>query len=88
MDNNYDYIGYIGTFFISINLIPQIYHIYKIKDVKSISVISYVFNLFSSIFMIIYGYLINKTPILISNGTIFICSIIMLFLKYIYRENT
>ena len=87
MDNNYDYIGYIGTFFISINLIPQIYHIYRIKDVKSISVISYIMNLISSIFMITYGIFINKFPIIISNGMIFICSIIMLFLKYIYREN-
>ena len=86
MDINYDYIGYIGTFFISINLIPQIYHIYKIKDVKSISIISYIFNLISSVFMISYGYLIDKTPIIISNGMIFICSVIMLFLKYTYRD--
>ena len=46
MNNNYDYIGYFCSFFISINLIPQIYHIYKIKNVKSISIISYILNFF------------------------------------------
>jgi MtN3 and saliva related transmembrane protein len=84
---NNDYVGYFGSFLISINLIPQIYHIYKIKNVKSISIISYFLNIFSAILMIAYGVLINKLPIIISNSMILIFSIIMLFLKYLYREN-
>ena len=36
--------------------------------------------------MIIYGLLINKISIIITNSMVFICSIIMLFLKYLYRE--
>ena len=77
---NNDYVGYCGSFLISINLIPQIYHIYKIKNVKSIS------NIFSAILMIAYGVLINKFPIIISNSMILIFSVIMLFLKYLYTE--
>ena len=65
---NNDYVGYCGSFLISINLIPQIYHIYKIKNVKSISIISYFLNIFSAILMIAYGVLINKFPIIISNS--------------------
>ncbi len=83
---DYDYVGYIGSLLISINLIPQIYHIYKIKNAKSISVISFILNVFSSILMIIYGLLINKIPIIISNSMVLIFSVIMLFLKHLYKE--
>lgn len=83
---DYDYVGYIGSLLISINLIPQIYHIYKIKNAKSISVVSFILNIISSILMIIYGLLINKIPIIISNSMVFIFSIIMLFLKHLYKE--
>jgi uncharacterized protein with PQ loop repeat len=84
---NYDYIGYAGSFFVSINLIPQIYHIYIIKDASSISIVSYVLNIIASILLVAYGYLINKIPVIISNGMVFLFSIIMLLLKYIYKNN-
>lgn len=83
---NYDYIGYTGSLLISINLIPQLYHIYRIKNAQSISTISFILNIIASILMIIYGFLINKMPILISNGMVLIFSIIMLFLKYLYKD--
>jgi len=83
---DYDYIGYTGSLLISINLIPQIYHIYRIKNAKSISIISFIINVISSILMIIYGLLIQKIPIIISNSMVLIFSIIMLFLKYLYKE--
>jgi uncharacterized protein with PQ loop repeat len=85
MNNEYEYIGYIGAFFISINLIPQIFHIYKNKNAESISVISIALGLISSIIMFTYGVLINKIPIIISNGMIFLFYFIILFLKYLYR---
>ena len=85
MNNEYEYIGYIGAFFISINLIPQIFHIYKNKNAESISVISIALGLISSVIMFTYGILINKIPIIISNGMIFLFYFIILFLKYLYR---
>jgi uncharacterized protein with PQ loop repeat len=84
---NYDYIGYVGSFFVSINLIPQIYHIYIIKEATSISIISYILNINASILLVIYGYLIKKNPVMISNGMVLIFSIMMLVLKYIYKKN-
>lgn len=83
---NYDYVGYTGSFFVSINLVPQIYHIYIVKDATSISVISYILNIIASILLIIYGCLINKIPVIISNGMVFIFCIIMLSLKCIYKN--
>ena len=81
---NNEYIGYAGSFFISINLIPQIYHIYKNKNADSISIISIALGIISSIIMFSYGILINKNPIIISNGMVFLFYLIILFLKYSY----
>ena len=65
MNNEYEYIGYAGAFFISINLIPQILHIYKNKNADSISVTSIVLGIISSILMLTYGFFIFK---LLENG--------------------
>ena len=86
MNNNYEYIGYTGTFLISINLIPQVYHIYKIKNAESISTLSIVLNILSAIVMIAYGLLIQKMPIVISNGMIFIFNCNICYFKYIYND--
>ena len=77
----YEYIGYAGAFFISINLIPQIFHIYKNKNAESISII---LGIISSILMFTYGIFINKIPIIISNIMIGLFYFIILFLKYLY----
>jgi len=85
--DDYDIIGYTGTFFISTNLIPQILHIYNIKNADSISTISIILGVLSAVFMGTYGFLINKIPIIISNiiiGTFF-CTIFIM--KYIYTIN-
>ena len=88
MNNEYEYIGYTGAFFISINLIPQIYHIYKNKNADSISVTSIILGIISSILMLIYGFFIFKIPIIISNGIIFLFYCIILLLKYLYSFST
>ena len=68
MNNYYEYIGYVGAFFISINLIPQIVHIYKIKNADSISVTSIILGIISSVLMLTYGLFIYKIPILLYNS--------------------
>ena len=55
MNNYYEYIGYAGAFFISINLIPQIVHIYKNKNADSISTTSIILGIISSVLMLTYG---------------------------------
>lgn len=84
MNNEYEYIGYAGAFFISINLIPQIFHIYKNKNAESISILSISLGIISSILMFTYGIFINKIPIIISNIMIGLFYFIILFLKYLY----
>lgn len=82
--SNYEYIGYIGTFLISINLIPQIYHIYKIKNAESISMLSVILSILSACVMLIYGIFISQPPIVISNGMIFVFYFIIGYFKYIF----
>jgi len=82
-----DIIGYIGVFFISINLIPQIYHIYKIKNSDAISYIFIFIGFLSSFFMGLYGILENKNPILISNSVTFCFYFILLITKIYFNIN-
>jgi MtN3 and saliva related transmembrane protein len=85
---NDDFIGYAGSFFIGINLIPQIIHIYLKKNADSISVTANILNISASILMIDYAILINKNPILASNMLVLLSSIIILFLKWKYNKVT
>jgi len=88
MNINYEYIGYCGAFFISIFLIPQIYHIYTIKNAETFSIYSIILNVIASFFMISYGICIEKYPIIITNGMVCIFYIIICYLKYIYKNNS
>lgn len=79
-----DIVGYIGVFFISTNLMPQIYHIYTIKNADSISSVAITLGFISGCIMGTYGYLIDKIPIIISNFFISSFYIVILGLKYYY----
>lgn len=81
-----DVVGYIGTFFISVNLAPQIYHIIQIKNAESISTVSVILGILSGVFMGTYGYLIDKTPIIISNIIVSSFYIVILALKTTYEK--
>ena len=85
---NYEYIGYTGTFLISINLVPQIIHIYKIKNADSISTLCIFLNMLSSIVMLTYGVFITQFPIVISNGMIFLFYCIIGYFKFIFYHIT
>lgn len=78
-------IGYMGSFFISLNLIPQILTIIKKKSGKNISYFSLTINIIASILMLIYGIYKKLYPIIISNVVIFISCFLILFLKKYYK---
>jgi len=67
-------IGYIGSFFISLNLIPQIFTIIKKRSGKNISYFSVGINIIASILMLTYSTHKKLYPIMISNVVIFITS--------------
>ena len=84
MKTQYDIIGYIGVFFISTNLLPQIYHVYTIQNADSISNLSIVLGILSGMVMSTYGFLIEKTPIIISNLCILVFYTVLFSMKQYY----
>lgn len=68
----------------SIGHFPQAYKIYKNKSSKDVSLITYSIFLVGSIIWLIYGIMINETPIIISFiiGVIGTSLVFFLILKY------
>ena len=83
-----DLIGYIGTFFLCITLIPQVYHTFKTKKVDDLSIMYISFQIISNGIYIYYGFLINALPIVICNCFVMIMSSSLCFAKYRFRTST
>lgn len=84
---NHDIVGYVGVFLISTNLLPQIYYIYKLKNADTISTVSIILGFVSGCVMGVYGCLIHKIPVIISNCCVSCFYFIILLLKYYYIYN-
>lgn len=87
---NYNIIGYIGCVFLFCSFIPQTLHIINTNNYNAINYYFLFFIINTSIFMIIYSYLINNTPILIANIGVMANNLFILFIKikksYYYNE--
>jgi len=78
-------IGYIGAFFLTITLIPQIVHTIKTKKVNDISFWFIGLQITTCILFLIYGIMIFENPLIVSNGIV-LCQLIIFFsLKIRYR---
>ena len=83
---NPDIVGYIGTGFLGVTLVPQVYHTYKTKKVGDLSLPYIVLQLSSNAIYIYYGYLIHALPIIVCNGLVGCLSSGLLFAKIKYQE--
>lgn len=81
-----DIIGYLGGIFIMISFIPQVIKSYKTKSVKDLSLAMLVATLIGTIFWLIYGFLVNGTPIIITNTVFTVFVIFQLYLKIKYQK--
>lgn len=74
-------LGYIAATLTTIAFIPQVYQVYKTKDTKAISL--YMFLLFNAGLFCweCYGLLLDKLPIIVSNGLMLCFSLYILFMK-------
>lgn len=82
-----DILGYVGGFFITITLIPQLMRTYKTKRAKDISPIFVVLALLTTLIYLSYGILINETPIIVANAVLLFQNFLLLYFKYAYRNN-
>ena len=86
--------GYIGSFFLSLLLLPQVLKVRKTKTVEGLSRKFLIFQLFTCIFWITYGigFILNYQYfdggiILLSNISIIIFTSILLFYFKKYSKN-
>jgi len=72
-------IGLLGSSIIGISFIPQTYKIIKSNDIQSISLNFILINIISSGLMVWYGGELKIIPILISNISVCLNNIIILY---------
>lgn len=88
MKNNTDILGFIGGFFLTINMIPQIYKNFKEKKVDDISFIFLLLNFIGLFFNMTYSFLNKIYAIAFPISLSFFCTCIMIILKIKYKNNT
>ena len=85
MNRYFLYSGYIGTVFLCLSFVPQVYSVFKTKDVEAISYGFLVLQLITCMFLGAYGigFILaddhNGLPILAANVWITVC-VLLLFL--------
>lgn len=79
-------IGYLGGIFIMISFIPQVIKSYKTRSVEDLSVAMIGATIIGSIFWVIYGYLIQSTPVFIMNAVFGLIVCYQLYLKIKHKK--
>ena len=74
-------IGYIGSSFLTIMMIPQVYISYKTKKIKDISFLFVFFNIMATTCLIPYSLHFKLYPVLIANLSVGICNLLLVILK-------
>lgn len=80
---NYDLLftifGYIGSSFLSIMTIPQVYLTIKTNKTEDISISFIICNLFAVTFLLPYSIYFQLYPIIIANFSVCLCNLIILY---------
>lgn len=79
-------IGFIGGILLSLQLLPQIVKCIKIKRSMDISYLFLLISILGSLFIIIYGFLIDSLSIIITITISFVLKIILILIKIKYDK--
>ncbi len=79
--------GYLAAFFSTIAFIPQVVKIYKEKSARSISYKTFLIFTLGVTLWLIYGISLESIPMMIANIITILLSVMILTLKYKYRNN-
>jgi MtN3 and saliva related transmembrane protein len=63
-----EYIGYLAAFCTSLSFIPQAWLVYRYNSTEGISLYMFLVFCFGLIAWLLYGILLNSTPIIWANG--------------------
>ncbi|MGB9766162.1 MAG: SemiSWEET family sugar transporter [Sulfurihydrogenibium sp.] len=80
-------LGLIAATLTTSAFIPQTYKVVKTKSAKDFSWLWLIFMLLGISLWFTYGLLINNIPLIFSNSITMINLIIMLVVKYVYRQS-
>lgn len=78
-------IGYAAALLVSLLQLPQVYKTYQIKSADELSIYMILLNFLASILWLVYGIILDKPPIYISNVIYFIANCTLLGMKYYYK---
>ena len=87
MNNNIEFIGFIGGFFLTINMIPQIIKTFKEKKVDNISFLFLLLNFIGLLLNMIYSFIKKIYAIAFPISISFLLTCIMIVLKIKYKNN-
>ena len=79
--------GYLGMVFLTLTLIPQLARVLKTKKAEDLSYIFLSINVLTCVFFLIYGILLEETPLIIANTIVILQTLTLIFLKYKYHNN-
>lgn len=83
----HEIIGYMAAFLSTIAFIPQVVKIYRERSARSISYKTFFIFTAGVTCWLIYGIALESIPMLIANTITIILSVLILLLKYRYRNN-
>lgn len=78
-------LGYCGAGFLSMLYIPMVYRVFHIKNATAISSYTLFLQYCTESCFILYGYDIGSYPILASQISTFICTVLLSIAKYKYN---
>ena len=81
------YLVTLVLFFLTLLTYPQVYHCFKNKTSNGLTHAFIILEFLTSIFFLIYGCLLGKFPIIVSNSSSLLGSILLMIAKKIYPEN-
>ncbi len=80
-----DYVGYAGGFVSAITFLPQVIKIWKTKSVKDLSSLTLLLLFVNVSLWLVYGILVNASPIMATNGIVLSMIIAMIYFKWKFR---
>ena len=83
MDNDliYNILGYCGSIFLGIMMIPQVITSYRTKKIDDISFLFVSLNILAVSCLIPYSLYFKLYPVLVANLSVGVCNLLLIFLK-------
>jgi MtN3 and saliva related transmembrane protein len=80
-----DVIGYIAALFTTFSLLPQIIRVWKLKEARDISLFMPLMVSIGAILWLVYGIMIEETPVIVANAVSLLVALLTLFVTMKYR---